>query len=367
MLRTMLVTPERVVDTRYGIGAPLRPLVADEVLEVKFTTVPTGASRAVLTITAPLGQYEGYITAWDCSAQRPPTSDLNMKPGFTVTNQVDVSLSTQPASLNGVCIYVQQTTELAVDLVGWQGVLSAGLTLHPISPKNDGPDIYVSGGTVSLVNLAGPLLVPDAGARAVTINLTSRGDYIDGGTGFVTLLDGSTCSPTAAGVTSNLNFAANLWVSATAVVPLSVNRAICLFASANARFRLDVIGWWDDQGSAAIGVDPPARLEDTRLLGSSFAGQPTDVLVQVTGAAGVPSSGVVAASLNVTTVDATTGGGVTAFPCDVQRIRPRSLYAMHRVPVANHLVVPLDPAGRACVTLWRPAAVVVDITSWWAA
>jgi hypothetical protein len=319
----------------------------------------------LLTITAPLSRYEGYITAWDCAPQRPPTSDLNMKPPYTVANQIDVSLSTQSASLGSVCVYVQQATDLVVDLVGWQGTFPTGLTLHPLVPKYSANDaISVAAGSATPFELAGTRQVPSVGAQAVTINVTS---IAGSGTGFVTLLDGTTCSPAAAGLTSNLNPTAGLKVSGTAIVPMSASGEICIFSTNNFNFRIDVIGWWDDQGSLAIGVDPPARLEDTRLAGSSFAQQPTDVWVQVAGAPGVPTTGVVAASLNVTTVDATNGGGVTAFPCNVQGSVSRSLWSMHRVPVANHLVVPVDNAGRACVTLRYPAAVVVDLTSWWAA
>jgi len=93
----MALAPFRVLDTRYGNGAPARPVGPGASVAVQITGsggIPTtGVSAVVINIAVTEPTAPGYLTAWAEGTPRPGTSNLNFVPGQTVPNLVIVPVS----------------------------------------------------------------------------------------------------------------------------------------------------------------------------------------------------------------------------------------------------------------------------------
>ena len=84
------ITPARVLDTRFRVGAS-GPLGAGQSLSLPVTGrsgVPSDAAAVLGTLTSDRATSTSYLTVWPSGAALPPTSDLNPTPGFTQANAV---------------------------------------------------------------------------------------------------------------------------------------------------------------------------------------------------------------------------------------------------------------------------------------
>jgi lysophospholipase L1-like esterase len=114
------VTPERLLDTRTGVGAPTGKAAGGATVELQVTgagatNVPGGASAVVLNITATEPDGPGYVTVWPCGQPQPLASNLNYTAGDSIPNVVIAKLGTD----GKVCLYTQTTTHLIADINGW--------------------------------------------------------------------------------------------------------------------------------------------------------------------------------------------------------------------------------------------------------
>jgi hypothetical protein len=112
--------PQRVLDTRSGVGGSTERLDAGQVLQVQvigvgISDVPAGASAVVLNLTSTQSEAPGYVTVWPCGQQRPDTSNLNFRPDIDVANLVIA----KPGVDGKVCVFASQATHLIADLSGW--------------------------------------------------------------------------------------------------------------------------------------------------------------------------------------------------------------------------------------------------------
>ena len=129
------LAPQRLLDTRSGIGAPSGPVGSGGQVELVVGGrggVPVDAGTVVLnlTVTSPTGA--GWLTGFPTGGQPPPTSNVNFSPGQTVANLVavkvgaggEVTLRVQPAGAPGL------STHIVADVFGY---FDAGLD-DPIAP-----------------------------------------------------------------------------------------------------------------------------------------------------------------------------------------------------------------------------------------
>ena len=89
------VTPQRVLDTRNGIGAPRGPVGPGQSIDVAIAGqggVPIDASSVVLNVTVTQATVGGFITVWPTGAPRPTASSLNMTANETIPNAVIAKL-----------------------------------------------------------------------------------------------------------------------------------------------------------------------------------------------------------------------------------------------------------------------------------
>jgi len=150
-----------------------------------------------------------------------------------------------------------------------------------------------------------------AEATAVVVNVTA----VAQGTGYLTLYPSDGSRP----LTSNLNFRADRITPNLAVVKLGADDCIKVFDGSNAKVDviLDLQGWLRGGTATSPGTVAPLasaqRLLDTRDRGYPVPGGGS-VDVQITGANGIPSSGVDAVILNVTVTDTASSGWIRAWP-----------------------------------------------------
>jgi len=136
------LTPCRVVDTRagshqpQGLGSP--SLAAQQVRDLPILSSPclqdvTDAQAYSFNVTVvpnPSGQQLGYLTVWPSNQAQPNVSTLNNPTATIVANAAIV-----PAAPDGdIDVYAYNSTDLIIDINGYFGAASNGLSLYPLFP-----------------------------------------------------------------------------------------------------------------------------------------------------------------------------------------------------------------------------------------
>ena len=188
--------------------------------------------------------------------------------------------------------------------------------------------------------------VAPPGSTAAALNLTSVG--ADGG-GFLTAFPCGQAQPFA----SNLNYKGAAPVGGGVTVGVDAQGDVCIFSLRPTHLVVDVQGTYRG-GAGTLGFtgNTPNRLADSRTLGARVG--PGSPLVVNVGAA--------AAWLNITAVDATAGGFLTAYPCGgtipfVSNVN----YLAGPQATANAATVAANGSNQVCIFASVPAHVVVDI------
>jgi len=121
-----LTAPGRLTDTRAGSGTidgadagvgRLEGGVTHEVFVAGRAGVPTGATSAVLNVTAVDASAPGFVTVWPCGVDRPLASNVNYETGETSPNGVIAKIGAD----GKVCIYASQAIDAVVDVAGYFG------------------------------------------------------------------------------------------------------------------------------------------------------------------------------------------------------------------------------------------------------
>ncbi|HEX6475799.1 MAG TPA: hypothetical protein VF005_00885, partial [Acidimicrobiales bacterium] len=230
------------------------------------------------------------------------------------------------------------------------GFPNAGKTLGP----NTTLDLQVTG--------AGN--VPSTGVSAVVLNVTATNPTKQS---FLTVWPTGKTLPTV----SNLNISPGETVPNLAEVGLGTSGQVSVFnAAGSVDVVVDVEGYVGPAATAGTGLfNPltPARITDTRT-GSGFPnagktlGPNATLNVQVTGAGGVPTSGVSAVVLNVTATNPTKQSFLTVWPTGATRPTASNLNFVAGQTAPNRVQVPVGTGGQ--VDVYNPAGsvdVVVDV------
>lgn len=244
------LTPARIVDTRFGTGAPVARLNQDRTLPVQVTGrggVPaTGVSAVVLNVTvvdpsAP----EGYLTAWPAGLARPYASNLNFYAGQTVPNVVVAKVG------DGGVVNVYNSAgliDVVVDVTGWYGPEggSTGSGFSGVPPArildtrygNGAPLRPVDAGATLSLQVTGRGGIPATGVAAVALNVTAVNPTA---TSFVTAWPAGVGRPLA----SNLNLTVNRTVANMVFVKVGTGGAVNLYnAAGRTDVVVDVAGWY---------------------------------------------------------------------------------------------------------------------------
>jgi hypothetical protein len=171
---------------------------------------------------------------------------------------------------------------------------------------------------------------------------------------------------------SNLNWVSGEAVPNLVIVPVGSGGQVTFYNDlGRTDLVVDVEGYFapEPSGTTAGSYVPltPSRITDTRAgSGEPNAGQTLDPVstlnVQVTGAGGVPASGVTAALLNVTVTDTTSASYLTVYPQGETQPLASNLNWVGGDTVPNRVVVPVSSTGM--ITLYNYTGrtdVVVDV------
>ena len=371
------IEPERMLDTRQAVsatGAAPAKVGGTNVLELPVlgrSGVPTSGVAAVamnVTVTGTeAGPEGGYLTVFPCGGEVPNVSNLNFASGQTVANSVIAPVS----DAGTVCFYVYGKAHVIADI---SGAIMDGNGFEPVQPNRradtrsglgDVParPVEYSVLEVPMTSRSG---VPAERVAAVSINLTVTGTVAPSEGGYATVFPCGGAIPNA----SNLNFTTGQTAPNSVISPLSADGRLCVFVFGSAHVIIDVNGVFaEGVGYAAL---DPSRLADTRLttrVGNRI-GAGRDLVVQVTGRAGIPGVGsgasVVSASLNITVVNTEApeaGGYVSVYPCGARPDSSNLNFTTGQV-IANAVLAPLSDTGTVCVHVFGSADVLVDVNGY---
>jgi Leucine Rich repeats (2 copies)/Leucine rich repeat N-terminal domain len=207
--------------------------------------------------------------------------------------------------------------------------------------------------------------VPSSGVGAVVLNVMAVNPNAPG---YLTAWPSCSARPLA----SNLNFAILQTVANLTVVGTGCDATSNLFTSSGpTNVTVDVVGYFKTGPDVTPLV--PARLLDTRPgtttidgigagVGTPAAGGRIDL--QVSGRAGIPSTGAAAVALNVTATDAANPGYATIWPTDQAKPLASNLNFVPGQTIPNLVISKLSSAGQ--ISLYNSVAVdlIADVTAW---
>ncbi|MGD9793348.1 MAG: trypsin-like serine protease [Acidimicrobiia bacterium] len=351
------LTPDRLLDTRTGVGGATR-LAAGATVRLQVTGmsgVPAGAATATLNVVASAPGGPGFVTVYPCDRPVPTASNLNY------TNETVANLVTAPLAADGsVCLFSYDSTDLIVDVFGYTGAgatkgFSAAGPLRIADTRTSTPvkGPIAAGATLQLT-VAGFNGVP-ANASAVVLNVTAADTA---SSGHVTAYPCGTAVPNA----SSINYPAKANVPNLVVVPVGTGGAVCFTSYADTQLVVDLDGWYAPAAPRQLTPLSPSRLLDTRigLSGTRLHGQGT-LTLDVRGLAALaPTTNSVV--LNVTAVDPSGAGYLTVYRCDAALPRTSNVNHAAGQNSPNAVYVPLAANGTVCIYSWATTDVVVDIS-----
>ena len=351
------VGPTRVLDTRYAFGTTsTRALESGEVFTLDLSAQTTNTTTAVtLNIAIDGAVGPGYLTAYACG-DPPVAASLNYVDAAVAGNAATVRLN----SSRKLCIYVQSSTHLIVDLQGrYDSAVNAAITpVEPTRVLDTRPSNTVRADGFVEVPIVGYAGVP-SGATAVLVSVAADGAA---GPGYLTAWQCGGNRPTVA----NVNYGTKWPAGNGAIVPLSQAGSICVYSQHRADVIVDVFGYVSASGQR-LRIASPTRVFDSRnSIGVVGAGQ--TVPVQVTGA-GKAATGSTAVEVNVTATDARAPGWVSVFPCSAPPAPGSETSVLNLVTgqtKAAHVVVPVGvsgpSAGQICLRTQSATHLVVDLS-----
>ena len=240
------VVPSRVLDTRFGVGAPFALGAADSVdLQVTgMGGVPAaGVSAVILNVTVTQPTAPSFLTAWPTGSPFPLAANLNYVAGQTVPNLVVVKVGDG----GKVSLYnAAGSTHVVADVAGWFGEDgvpgAAGYTSvvpsRILDTRFDPGRTALGPGSVLDLQVTGRGGIPAAGVSAVVLNVTVTQPTAPS---FLTAWPTGDPFPLAA----NLNYVAGDTVPNLVVVKVGAGGLISLYnAAGSTHLVADVAGWF---------------------------------------------------------------------------------------------------------------------------
>ncbi|SCL22229.1 hypothetical protein GA0070616_2497 [Micromonospora nigra] len=354
------VEPDRLMDTRSGLGGQTGPLGAGQVATLQVGGrggVPaSGAGSVVLNVTVVGPTAASYLTLYPAGAARPTASSINYAAGWLGSNNVTVKLSTD----GRVAIYQHAgATDVVVDVVGFYAAdesvragLGRGGQLRRVEPtrlvdtRREGDPIPARKRINRWVDLG-----PDSPrVRALVLNVTAvapeNAGYLSAWAGDGPLPGSSTVNYAADAVVPNLAYVraatchdCGPWYG----VPM-----FSVYTSTASHIVVDLVGVIDDgtlPGGLRFTPSNPTRIVDSRSgLGTSGA-LGANVTRRVVAPPAVVTDATAVLAMNVTAVAPTTATVITLWPADLGVARPgvSNLNPAAQQTVANAVLAVIGP------------------------
>lgn len=164
-----LTTASRVLDTRYGTGAPQAQIGAGKSLTLNVTNtgaIPSGAAAVAINLTAVNQTGSGYVEAYPAGTTTPSNTDtsLTYSSTATATLSADVSLGTG-SNANEITITNLGTasTDFVADVQGYYTNDTSGQVYHTVNPTRLVDTRYGIGGKTGAIAAAGIYQLSDTG------------------------------------------------------------------------------------------------------------------------------------------------------------------------------------------------------------
>jgi alpha-tubulin suppressor-like RCC1 family protein len=370
--RYQTLAPQRILDTRPGspIGYSGPKPVAQSSVRLQIPNLAPGGSgfvgAVILNVTVTDATGAGFVTVYPSLQPLPEASNLNVGyTGQTIANLVTVQLGVDGA----VNLYSFSGGHLIVDLVGFyvqseprpDGRLQTALAPTRVLDTRAGAAVpKPPAGTTLTVPIKGRNGVPAAGIEAVVLNVTAD-DAI--AAGYVTVWPDGT-RPNV----SNINLdRRGQTLPNQVIVPIGADGAIRIFTEQGAHIIVDVTGWFTDSTASvsALGLFVPLspfRHLDTRRTTKVVAGGTVDAVIE--GVFHVYPGGVSAVSANITGVDATSAGYISAYPPAPAPPNASNLNLGPGETIANHATVRIN-LGKIRLFSERGAHLLVDVNGYY--
>lgn len=307
----------------------------------------TGSSSA--SCAAPPA--DATVFGYDALGNRTSETPAHSAPKTFAYDQADrLASATVPSAAGGDGQFVSFAAERLVDTSDGTGACVPG------------PCARLSANSTKTVTLAGQGSVPTTGVGAVWVTVTVTNPGADG---YVQV------NPANGSAATTLSFQSGQDRSETAIVPL-VNGKLTVTSSAAADVVLDVSGYFQASGSASdtYQVSPPTRVADTRDGTGTCDGAPCGplvadhtTLVQVAGLGDLPASGVHAAVVTVSVLDAAGPAKVLVAPDGAGTAAAATIDVTGGF--GNETVIaPLDASGRVAIRSDVAVSAVIDVAGY---
>jgi WD40 repeat protein len=357
------LTPARLLDTRTNVGA-VGPVPAGGSIVLDVTGVggvpDAGVAAVVLNVTAVEATASTYVTVWPTGQPKPNTSNLNVRPGVDTPNLVIATVGA-----DGTVSVGNQfgSVHLLADVTGW---FPTGSDYTALTPERvldtrsgrgaPGPLMAVDSIRLDVTGVGG---VPDGGVAAVVLNVTAAEATENT---YVSVWPSGQAQPN----TSNLNVQRGVDTPNLVIATVGDDGTVSLgnqFGSVH--LLADVTGWFPS--GSDYHAFTPQRLLDTRVSVGAPGPVPAggQITLDVTGAAGVPETGVAAVVLNVTAAEATDSTYVTVWPTGQPKPNTSNLNVQPGVDTPNLVIATVGLDGT--ITLanqFGSTHLLADITGW---
>ncbi len=224
---------------------------------------------------------------------------------------------------------------------------------------NGAPAGQRKAGSVTTFQVTGRDGIPSSGVAAVALNLTA---VSPASAGFLTAYPSGTARPTA----SNVNFLTGRTTPNQALVKVGSDGKVSLYNNAATHELADVVGYYTVAGGKYVSL-APARIVDTRSgLGAPkapVAGKAT-LNFQVTGRGGIPTTGVSAVALNVTTIAPAGPGFATVWPAGLSKPVVSNTNFVKNQTYASLVIVKVGAGGQVAYSPLTTANVAVDVAGY---
>jgi hypothetical protein len=353
--RYVALAPQRLLDTRSGLGSSRGPVAAGQQVQVQVTGrggVPsTGVGSVVLNVTAVGPQAAGFVTVYPTGSTRPNASNANYVKDGTVANQVILKVGTD----GKVSIYTSAGSNLIVDVAGYYPPGSRFTGVAPARVLDTRSTVRIPAGGKVDVQVSGKAGVPSSGAVAAALNVTA---VSPSAAGYLTVWPAGQTRPTA----SNVNYAKASTVAGLTLAKLGTDGKVSIYSAASSDVLVDVSGWLPAT-SDYLGLSP-TRVMDTRSgLGAPKQPLPAggSVSLQITGRGGVPGVGVKAVMLNVAEISAPAAGYVITYPSGSGKPTASTLNYGKSQTIANSVVVKVGADGKVVLYSSAGGNLIADV------
>ena len=338
--RLSISAPTRVVNTAVGLGKKAKAGARSTFTVTGVNGVPAAATLVMLTVTAWSPGADGHLAVLPCDAQSTGAATLNFHGGATDSATVLVVPENQQ-----VCVESSVSTNLVIDVVGYDGKWSAGVT--SIRPTRLVDAAHLTPGSPLVIKASGVGNVPPANGLSITVSTAGAE-----APGKVSVYPCDKKQPKVAQVTVGGDDASTGLNSR-----LAADGTLCIVSNVAVDVTVDATAAWALGGSNKLRAVVPIRAYDSRATGVVAAGQVVKLAIandELNWSASV-------ASVVITGLDAAKDGTITAWPCGQNQPVTEAVTVAAGRTVSASAFIGLG-GGKLCVSPSTAMNIIVDVT-----